>query len=101
MVQSQRPAHFKFLQRVSPGWGRTAQPDRLDLSTDRGDAFRTWKERWEDFYLLAGIGAMEPRAQMAVLRACLTDDTNRVVRNLPLEEDEQQDVHAVLCHLET
>ncbi|KAF0293077.1 A disintegrin and metalloproteinase with thrombospondin motifs 20 [Amphibalanus amphitrite] len=80
--------------------GRAAQPDRLDLSTERGDAFRTWKERWEDFYLLAGIGAMEPRAQMAALRACLTDDTNRVVRNLPLEEDERQDVHAVLRQLE-
>ncbi|XP_043235622.1 uncharacterized protein LOC122388509 isoform X2 [Amphibalanus amphitrite] len=80
--------------------GRAAQPDRLDLSTERGDAFRTWKERWEDFYLLAGIGAMEPRAQMAALRACLTDDTNRVVRNLPLEEDERQDVHAMIRQLE-
>ena len=80
--------------------GRAAQPDRLDVATDRGDAFRAWKDRWDDFYLLAGIGSMEPRTQMAALRACLTDDTNRVVRNLPLAEGEQQDVTAVLRELE-
>ena len=64
-------------------------PDRLDLSTDRGDAFRSWKERWDDFYLLSGIVVMEPKAQMAALRSCLTDDTNRVMRNLPLAEEDR------------
>ncbi|KAF0309783.1 hypothetical protein FJT64_019140 [Amphibalanus amphitrite] len=89
-------------QQNNTSWlGRAAQPDRLDLSTDRGDAFRSWKERWDDFYLLAGIASMQPNAQMAALRSCLTDDTNRVVRNLPLTPEERQDVNAVLAHLET
>ena len=81
--------------------GRVAQPDRLDLSTDRGDVFRIWKERWEDFYLLAGIGAMDSKAQMAILRSCFTDETYRVVRNLPLDEDQRQDVTTVLQELES
>ena len=80
--------------------GRVAQPDRLDLSTDRGDVFRIWKERWEDIYLLAGIGAMDSKAQMAILRSCFTDETYRVVRNLPLEEDQRQSVTTVLQELE-
>ncbi|KAF0307558.1 Transposon Ty3-I Gag-Pol polyprotein [Amphibalanus amphitrite] len=89
-------------QQNNTSWlGRAAQPDRLDLSTDRGDAFRSWKERWDDFYLLAGIASMQPNAQMAALRSCLTDDTNRVVRNLPLTPEERQDVNAVLAQLET
>ena len=80
--------------------GRVTQPEKLDLSTDRGDAFKVWKERWEDHLLLSGIGAMEPRRQMAALRACLSDDTLRIVRNMELEEANKNDISVVLQRLE-
>ena len=83
------------------GWlGRVTQPEELDLSSDRGDAFKVWKERWEDHLLLSGIGAMEPRRQMAALRACLSDDTLRIVRNMDLEEANKNDITVVLERLE-
>ena len=83
------------------GWlGRATQPEKLDLSTDRGDAFKVWKERWEDYMLLSGIRNLEPRVQMAALRACLSDDTLRVVRNMDIEEPQRNDVCAVISQLE-
>ena len=83
------------------GWlGRATQPEKLDLSTDRGDAFKVWKERWEDHLLLSGIGSMELRRQMAALRACLSDDTLRIVRNMDLEEANKNDITVVLERLE-
>ena len=84
------------------GWlGRATQPGKLDLSTDRGDAFKVWKERWEDYFLLSGIKSMDPRVQMAALRACLSDDTLRVVRNMDIEDFKKNDISTVIKQLET
>ena len=85
-----------------PAWhGRVTPPGKLDLSTDRGDAFRIWKERWEDYALLSGIESVEPRRQMAALRACLSDDTLRVVRNLQLSDEQRNDTTTIIKELET
>ncbi|KAF0301503.1 All-trans-retinol 13,14-reductase [Amphibalanus amphitrite] len=43
---------------------------------------------------------MEPRVQMAALRACLSDDTLSVVRNMDIEESQRNDISTVITHLE-
>ena len=59
--------------------GRLTQPDKLDLSVDRGASFRAWKTRWTDFCTLSGLASQPTDVQMAMLRSCLSDDTIRVV----------------------
>ena len=76
------------------------RPDKLDLSTGQRDAFRLWKEKWNDHLLLSGLKDMEPRHQMAALMECLADDTLRVVRNMDLRGTEKNSVTAVLQRLE-
>ena len=76
-------------------------PPKLDFSVDRGDAFRAWKMRWDDFALLSGLCAQPQPVQMAVLRSCLSDDTIKVVNNFDLSTAESGDIAAVLRRLES
>ena len=86
---------------AGPAWaGRHARPDRLDIASDRGELFNVWRERWEDYVLLSGLGRAEPSVQIAALRDCLTDDTVRVLRNLELSETDRIDVKKSIDALE-
>ena len=86
---------------AGPAWsGRCSRPDRLDVASARGELFRIWRERWEDYVLLSGLERAEPRVQIAALRDCLTDDTIRVLRNLELSERDRGDVNKSIDALE-
>ena len=61
-------------------------PHKLDLRTDKGDAFNLWEQRWDDYVQLSGLNDRTPEQQMALLRACLSDDTMKVVLNLELPD---------------
>ena len=61
----------------------TIMPAKLDLTVDRGEAFTLWQYRWEDFVHLSSLEKKDPPTQMAVLRTCLSDETLKVVMNLP------------------
>ena len=76
------------------------RPEKLDLSTGQTDAFRLWKEKWDNHLLLSGLKDMEPRHQMAALRECLADDTLRIVRNMDLQGTQKNSVSVVLQRLE-
>ena len=78
---------------------RAPLPERLDLSVDRGDAFKLWKVRWEDYVMLSNLHLAEPAIAMAKLRSCLSDDTLRVVRNFDIAEGDSN-VTTVLRRLE-
>ena len=43
----------------------------------------------------------EPAKQLASLRACLSDETLRVVRNFPLQDAERSSIDVILRHPET
>ena len=91
-----RPTSAGRRSRLQP-----VRPDRLDITTDRGDAFYLWKERWTDYELMSQLRLEEPAVQLANLRAYLSDETLRVVRNLPLSGAERYDIDVILHHLET
>ncbi|XP_043221209.1 branchpoint-bridging protein-like [Amphibalanus amphitrite] len=75
-------------------------PPRLDLSTDRGESFRAWRARWDDFALLSGLAAQPPAVQMAVLRSCVSDEAVKVIANFALSASDRTDLAVVLSHLE-
>ena len=81
--------------RLQPVW-----PERLDITNDRGDAFYLSKERWDDYVLMSQLRLDEPAIQLASLRACLSDETLRVVRNFPLVAV-RNNIDVILTHLET
>ena len=69
---------------------RISPPGRLEIGVDRGaDAWRAWRQRWDDYALLTDLSTASQHIQMAKLRLCLGDDTLRVVRNLGIPESEQ------------
>ena len=49
--------------------------DRLDISTDRSDAFYLWKERWDDYVLMSQLRLDQLAIQLASLRARLFEET--------------------------
>ena len=65
-------------------------PGKLDLSTDRGERFTTWKSRWEDYALLSKLSEKAPDVQMAIFRSCLDDETLKVMRQLTVEEGDKK-----------
>ena len=86
---------------TGPAWsGRYTRHDRLDISSDRGELFKVWRERWNDYVLLSGLKRAEPRVQIAALRDCLTDDTIRVLRNLELSDCDRLDANKSIDALE-
>ena len=78
---------------------KAAPPQRLDLTTDRGDAWHTWKVRWDDYVMLTDLTKASSAIQMAKLRSCLSDDTLRVVRSFELPEGQDTMVN-ILKRLE-
>ena len=79
---------------------RLTQPDKLDLSVDRGASFRAWKTRWKDFCTLSGLTSQPTAVQLAMMRSCLSDDTIRVVENMGLSQEESADMNVILERLE-
>ena len=79
---------------------KLTQPDKLDLSVDRGASFRAWKTRWTDFCTLSGLSSQRKKVQLAMLRSCLSDDTIRIVENMGLSESEQSDISVIVERLE-
>ena len=71
-------------------------PHKLDLNTDKGDAFTLWEQRWDDYAALSNLDARTPDSQMALLRACLSDDTLKVVLNLELPATDQKNPKKVI-----
>ena len=79
---------------------KLTQPDKLDLSVDRGASFRAWKTRWTDFCTLSGLSSQRKKVQLAMLRSCLSDDTIRIVENMGLSESEQSYISVIVERLE-
>ena len=75
---------------------RMTQPDKLDLSVDRGAAFKTWKTRWTDFVTLSGLTAQPKAVQLAMLRSCLSDDTVHIVENMGLSRSDGENVSKII-----
>ena len=74
-------------------------PHRLDISTDRGELFAFWEQRWKDYALLSGLTQQPIDVQMAILRSCFSDDTLKIVRNL--SSDAQKTPDTVIDALRT
>ena len=40
---------------VSAAMARDAKPHRLELTSDRGASYRLWRQRWDDYAMLARL----------------------------------------------
>ena len=85
---------------VSAAMARDARPHRLELTSDRGASYRLWRQRWDDYAMLAGLASRPPALQMAILRTCLSDEALTVVANSDAPAAERDNPSAVLAYLE-
>ena len=85
---------------VPAAMARDAKPHRLELINDRGASYRLWRQRWDDYAMLAGLAGKPPALQMAILRTCLSDEALTVVANFDTPEAQRNDIAAVLARLE-
>ena len=67
-------------------------PSKLDVATDKGESFSLWERRWLDYCDLSELDKKSKEQQMAIFRACLSDDTLKIVLNLDLD-DTKKDNH--------
>ena len=67
-------------------------PSKLDVATDIGESFSLWERRWLDYCDLSEMDKKSKEQQMAIFRACLSDDTLKIVLNLDLD-DTKKDKH--------
>ena len=58
--------------------GDKLKPPTLDLSVDRFAAFRSWKEKWNDYVLLTDLAAKDPEYQSAILRYTFSTETRNI-----------------------
>ena len=71
---------------VSVEMARDAKSHRLELCNDCGASYRLWRQRWDDYAVLAGLAGKPANIQMAILRTCLSDVALAVVANLDATE---------------
>ena len=94
------PAPTPASSAVSASMARDAKPHRLELISDRGASYRLWRQRWDDYAMLAGLAQKPPALQMAILRTCLSDEALTVVANSDAPAAQRNNLSAVLSHLE-
>ena len=75
------------------------KPQPLDLSVDRGEAFRVWTRRWESFSRLSRLDTADQQTQHDVFISCVSDDTKKVIDNFPIPTSSRLDVKIILQHL--
>ena len=71
-------------------------PNKLNLATDKGDAFVVWETRWKDYEALSKLKARPVNEQLALLRRCLSDDTLKVMLNLKLSDADKDDTDKII-----
>ena len=77
------------------------KPPTLDLSVDRYAAFKSWKEKWNDYVLISGLEAKEATYQAAMLRYTFSDETRQIYESLGLSEDERKNSTIIIDKMET
>ena len=75
------------------------KPQPLDLSVDRGEAFRVWTRRWESFSRLSRLDTADQQTQHDVFISFVSDDTMKVIDNFPIPTSSCLDVKIILQHL--
>eukprot|EP00794_Sanderia_malayensis_P002412 gene2412-2781_t len=76
-------------------------PPTLDLSVDRYAAWTIWRQKWNDYSLLAKLSAQPKEYQCALLRYTFTDETRNVYESLNLSTDNTNDPNKILDALDT
>ena len=76
------------------------QPPVLDLNVERYAAFRAWKEKWDDYVLLSGLGDKDKKMQAAMLRYTFSTDTQKIYTSLSLSTATKEDPKLITDELE-
>ena len=76
------------------------EPPKLDLSVDRYNAFKAWKDRYDDYAVVSKLEAEEPAYKCSILRYCFTEETRKIHNTLNLTEEEQKDSKVIIQKLE-
>ena len=76
-------------------------PPILDLSVDRYFAFKSWKEKWNDYVLITDLSAKTPEYKSAMVRYTFTAETRNIYDSLNLTEGEKKDPKIIIEKMET
>ena len=76
------------------------KPPNLDLSLRRYDAWLTWKRKWDDYVIVAGLADKDEPYKCAILRYTFSEETTKIYESLTLSEDDKKSTAAILKELE-
>ena len=76
------------------------EPPKLDLSVDRLNAFKTWKDRFSDYAVVSKLEEESAEYKCSILRYCFTEDTRRIYNTLNLSEEDAKDYTVIITKLE-
>ena len=80
--------------------GDRLKPPTLDLSVDRFAAFRSWKEKWNDYVLITSLADKDPAYQSAMLRYTFSTETRNIYDSLNLNEDDKKNPQVIIDKME-
>ena len=75
-------------------------PPILDLTVDRFSAWKTWKEKWNDYSLLTGLEEKDEKYKSAMLRYTFTSETRNIYESLTLTAEDREDSATIMDALE-
>ena len=76
------------------------QPPVLDLNVERYAAFKSWKEKWEDYVLLSNLDQQDKKKQAAMLRYTFSADTRKIYNSLGLTDEQKEEPDQIIAELE-
>ncbi|XP_022784459.1 uncharacterized protein K02A2.6-like [Stylophora pistillata] len=93
MVNSEAAAAPAAQAPENPGFRRPqiAPPKSLEVDGDRGDNWRLWKQRWLNYYLLAGLNDQSEDYKCAMLLHCIGIEAMRLFNGMKFGEGEDRD----------
>ena len=73
----------------------------MDLTVDRYNAFKAWKDRFDDYAVVSKLDQEDPAYQCSILRYCFTEETRKIYNTLALTEEEKKNSKVIVEKLES
>ena len=70
---------------------RAGDLPKLDLQVDRGTDFKAWRDQWNAYMSLSGLGDQTAEKQVQALTLCFSCETVTIVNNLELTAAQRGD----------
>ena len=80
---------------------QTVKMPQLDVTKMTGRSFRSWRNTWNDYFVIKRYGLLDDKEQMCALRMHMSVSTKERLDELKIADDKKNDVNHTLDELET